>query len=83
MKRTRKKYSTELKIWATKICIDYKSVRCAADKLRINKSSLQDWKNLFRQGKLTLQKTTGSDLNRKETARLQKELKNIRLERDI
>lgn len=83
MKNTRKKYSTEFKIWAVKICIDYKSVRCAADKLRINKNSLQHWKNLFRHGKLTLQQTTGSDLNRKETARLQKELKNIRLERDI
>jgi len=81
MKSTRKRYSTEFKIWAVKTCFDYKSVRRAADKLRINKNSLQHWKNLFRDG--NLQQTVGSDLDRKETAILQKELKNIRLERDI
>jgi putative transposase len=83
MKIIRKKYSTEFKIWAAKICIEYKSVRRAADKLRINKNSLQHWKNLFREGKLTLLQADDSDLDKKETARLQKELKKIRLERDI
>jgi putative transposase len=83
MKSIRKKYSIEFKIWAVKTCIDYKSVRRAADKLRINKNTLQHWKNLFWEGKLTLQQTAGSYLDRKETARLQKELKKIRLERDI
>lgn len=83
MKIIRKKYSTEFKIWAVKICIEYKSVRRAADKLRINKNSLQHWKNLFREGKLTLLQADDSDLDKKETARLQKELKKIRLERDI
>ncbi|MFH6966566.1 IS3 family transposase [Flavobacterium sp. FlaQc-28] len=83
MKNTRKKYSTEFKIWAAKTCIDYKSVRHAADKLRINKNSLQHWKNQFRDGKLTLQQTPSSDLDRNEIARLQKELKNIKLDRDV
>lgn len=58
-------------------------MRLAAAKLRINKNSLQHWKNLFREGKLTLHLISGPDLDRKETARLHKELKNITLERDI
>ena len=83
MKSSRKKYSAEFKIWAAKTCIGHKSVRLAAAKLRINRNSLQHWKNLFRDGKLTLQERSGQDQDRKETARLQKELKNITLERDI
>lgn len=83
MKNTRKKYSIDFKTWAVKTSLDYKSVLRAADKLRVNKNSLQHWKNLFRDGKLTLQKTSGSDSDRKEIAGLRKEIKNIRLERDI
>lgn len=59
MKSSRKKYSAEFKIWAVKTCIEHKSVRLAAAKLRINKNSLQHWKNLFREGKLTLQERSG------------------------
>lgn len=58
-------------------------MRRGVAKLRINKNSLQHWKNLFRAGKLTLQKTACPDSDRKEKAGLRKELKNIRLERDI
>lgn len=83
MKSSRKKYSTEFKIWAVKTCIGHKIVRLAAAKLRINKNSLQHWKNLFRAGKLTLHQTAYLDSDRKETAGIRKELKNIRLERDI
>lgn len=83
MKSSRKKYSIEFKIWAVKTCIGHKSVRLAATKLRVNKNSLQHWKNLFREGKLTHCERSGPDPDRKETARLQKELKNITLERDI
>ena len=83
MESSRKKYSIDFKIWAVKTCIEHKSVRLAAHKLRINKNSLQHWKNLFRDGKLTLYQRNGTDSDQKETARLQKELKKIMLERDI
>ena len=83
MKSSRKKYSAEFKIWAVKTCIEHKSVRLAATKLRVSKNGLQHWKNLFREGKLTHYERSGPYSDRKETARLQKELKNITLERDI
>ncbi|KAF2516789.1 IS3 family transposase [Flavobacterium zhairuonense] len=83
MENSRKKYSIDFKIWAVKTCMEHKSVRLAANKLKINKNSLQHWKNLFRNGKLTLQQTAGPDLNRNEIVQLQKELKILRLERDI
>lgn len=83
MGNSRKKYSIDFKIWAVKTCIEYKSVRLAAEKLRINKNSLQHWKNLFRDGKLSLHQRSGPDSERKETAGLRKEIKNIRIERDI
>jgi putative transposase len=83
MENSRKKYSIDFKIWAVKTCIEHKSVRLAADKLQINKNSLQHWKNLFRDGKLTLYNTSSPDSDKKETATLRKELKNIRIERDI
>lgn len=78
-----KKYSTEFKIWAVKSSMEYKSVRRAADKMQINKNNLQHWKNLFRDGKLSLQKTAIWDSERKEITGLRKEIKNIRLECDI
>ena len=53
------------------------------DKLKINRNCLQHWKNRFRQGKLILQQPEGRAADRKETARLQKELRNTRLELDI
>lgn len=83
MESNRKKYSIDFKIWAVKACIEHKSVRLAADKLRINKNSLQHWKNLFRVGKLAIQTTACPNSDKKERARLLKELKNIRQERDI
>ncbi|MFD2938541.1 IS3 family transposase [Flavobacterium notoginsengisoli] len=83
MENSRKKYSIDFKIWAVKTCMEHKSVRLAANKLKINKNSLQHWKNLFRNGKLTLHQSSVPDLNRNEIVQLQKELKNIRLERDI
>ena len=83
MKTTRKKYSNEFKVWAAKACMGYKSVRLAAEKLKINRNCLQHWKNRFRQGKLTLQQPEDRAADRKETARLQKELRNTRLELDI
>jgi transposase-like protein len=83
MKSSRKKYSAKFKIWAAKTCIEHKSVRLATTKLRINRNSLQHWKNLFREGKLSHYERSDPDSDRKETARLQKELKNITLERDI
>ncbi|WKL49636.1 IS3 family transposase [Flavobacterium pectinovorum] len=83
MKNARKKYSIEFKIWAIKTSMGYKSIRLAADKLQINKNSLQHWKNHFRDGRLSLQKATGWDSDKKEIAGLRKEIKNIRLERDI
>lgn len=83
MKTTRKKYSTEFKVWAAKASMGYKSVRLAAEKLKINRNCLQHWRNCFRHGKLSLHQPAGQETSRKETARLQKELKNTRLERDI
>src|SRR5271167_3142797 len=58
-------------------------MRLAPEKLKINRNCLHHWKNLFRQGKLTLLKPYFQAADRRETARLQKQLRSTRLERDI
>ncbi|WP_435302828.1 transposase [Flavobacterium aestuarii] len=83
MKNTRKKYSTEFKVWAVKTSIQYKSVLRVAEGLQISRYNLQHWKRLFHDGKLTPQKTSDSDVEKKEIVKLQREIKVLKLERDI
>lgn len=83
MKNIRKKYSAEFKIYAVTISIQYKSILRVANELRISRRSLPHWKKLFNDGKLTLQKTYVSDTSTKELLKLQREIKDIKLERDI
>ncbi|REG99792.1 IS3 family transposase [Flavobacterium aquicola] len=83
MEQTRKRWPLEFKICAVTISREYKSVLRVAQELGISKHSLQHWKKLYTDGKLTLQKTSDSHTNRKELLRLKKEIKNIKLERDI
>lgn len=83
MQETRKRWSLEFKICAVTISNQYKSVNSVAQELGINKHSLQHWKKLYKDGKLALQESSDSYKNRKEILRLKKEIKNIKLERDI
>ena len=83
MQETRKRWPLEFKICAVTLSNQYKSVDRVAQELGINKHSLQHWKKLYKDGKLTLQESSDSYTNRKEILRLKKEIKNIKLERDI
>ena len=83
MGRERKKWSLEFKICAVNISNQYESVLCVAQELDISKHNLQHWKKLYKDGKLTLQKASDSHITRKEILRLRKEIKDVKLERDI
>ncbi|CAI2768742.1 IS3 family transposase [Flavobacterium collinsii] len=79
METPRKKWPLEFKICAVTISNQYKSVVLVAQELGVSKNSLQ----LYKDGKLTLQESSDSYTNRKEILKLKKEIKNIKLERDI
>lgn len=83
MKVTRKKYTVEYKMSAVTFSAQYGSVFRAAEELGISKHSLQHWKKLVKEGKLTLQKTSGPDTKSNELSRLQKENKDIKIKLDI
>lgn len=55
METTRKRWSLEFKICAVTISNQYKSVHLVAQELDVSKNSLQHWKKLYKDGKLTLQ----------------------------
>lgn len=83
MQEIRKRWPLEFKICAVTISNQYKSVDRVAQEMGISKHSLQHWKKLYKDGKLTVQLTSESYTNQKELKRLQKEIKSIKLERDI
>jgi transposase InsO family protein/transposase-like protein len=83
METPRKRWPLEFKICAVTISNQYKSVNRVAQELGVSKNSLQHWKKLFKDGKLTLQGSSDSYKNRKELLRLKKEITSIKLERDI
>jgi len=83
MEEIRKRWPLEFKICAVTISNQYKSVDRVAQEMGISKHSLQHWKKLYKDGKLTVQLTSESYTNQKELKRLQKEIKSIKLERDI
>jgi len=83
METPRKRWPLEFKICAVTISNQYKSVHRVAQELGVSKNSLQHWKKLFKDGKLTLQESSDSYKNRKELLRLKKEITSIKLERDI
>lgn len=83
MKTIRKKYTLEYKILAVAVCSQYGSVSRAAQELGISISNFYYWKRLIGEGKLALQKASGSDSKTKELSRLRREIKDIRAERDI
>jgi putative transposase len=73
----------EFKICAVTISNIYKSVLTVSQDLDISENSLQHWKKLYKEGKLTLEKKSDLDANQKELIRLKKEIKNIQIEKDI
>lgn len=83
MKKTRKTYSLEFKLRAVSLSEERGSVLHVAQELGIGKESLQQWKKLYREGKLVKQKQNSSDVTRDELVRLRKELEDVKLERDI
>ena len=83
MKKTRKTYSLEFKLRAVSLSEERGSVLHVAQDLGIGKESLQQWKKLYREGKLIQQKQSSSDVTRDELVRLRKELEEVKLERDI
>ncbi|SDZ62524.1 Transposase InsO and inactivated derivatives [Flavobacterium aquidurense] len=83
MQETRKRWPLEFKICAVTLSNQYKSIDRVAQELGINKHSLQHWKKLYKDGKLAFQESSDSYTNRKEILRLKKEIKNIKIERDI
>lgn len=83
MQEIRKRWPLEFKISAVTISNQYKCVDRVAQEMGISKHSLQHWKKLYKDGKLTVQLTSESYTNQKELKRLQKEIKSIKLERDI
>lgn len=83
MKKTRKTYSLEFKLRAVSLSEERGSVLHVAQELGIGKESLQQWKKLYREGKLIQQKQSSSDVTRDELVRLRKELEEVKLERDI
>jgi putative transposase len=83
MKKNRKKFTNEYKIFAASASIQYGNIRHVAEELGLSKRILHHWKKLFREGKLSIQNITDRDTKRKELTGLRKEIKNISVERDI
>jgi putative transposase len=83
MGRVRKKWPLEFKICAVNISNQCESVVRVAQELGISKHNLQHWKKLYKDGKLSLQETSDSNRTQKEILRLRKEIKDVKLERDI
>ncbi|MFH6951055.1 transposase [Flavobacterium sp. FlaQc-51] len=72
METPRKRWPLEFKICAVTISNQYKSVHRVAQELGVSKNSLQHWKKLFKDGKLTLHESSDSYKNRKEILRKKK-----------
>lgn len=79
MAKHRKKYSLEFKTFAVSL-IELYGVSAAAQELNISKHNLNHWKRAFN-GKLS--KRPDAVIISKRTVSLQKELSDIRTERDI
>lgn len=83
MKKVRKNYSLEFKIRAVSLSEERGSVTQVAQELGVCKESIVNWRKLYRENKLNLDKKPPSDPIREELLRLRRELEDIRLERDI
>ncbi|MEN2398757.1 transposase [Flavobacterium sp. MC2016-06] len=79
----RKKYSIEFKISSVSTIIKYGSITHAAQKLGISKHNLFHWRKLHKDGKLILPEACSSNSTKDELLKLRKEVKNVKLERDI
>lgn len=83
MKKVRKNYSLEFKIRAVSLSEERCSITQIAQELGVCKESIVNWRKLYRENKLSLDKKPPSDPIREELLRLRRELEDIRLERDI
>lgn len=83
MKKARKKYPLEYKIFAVGLCTQYGSVLRVAEELGISKNCLQHWKRFAKKETLVLRKASNPDTGKTELSRLRKEAKDAAIERDI
>ncbi len=84
MLKRRRKYDNSFKKEAVNLCRQSdKSVREIAEELGISKDLLYQWKKKMEQEKNELENSSGSQYIKKELLRLQKELAETKLERDI
>jgi transposase len=83
MVKARKKYSLEFKISAVTMSNQCGDVLYVAKELNISKNTLQHWKKFYKEGKFTFKRSSASDTTRNELLRLRKEIKELKIERDI
>lgn len=83
MEKVRKKYSLEFKISSVDMSIKCGRIIDVAQELGISENTLSHWKKLHKDGKLTSSKLTATDITKEDLLKLRKEIKNIKLERDI
>jgi len=83
MENTRKKYSEDFKLCVVAMSYKYGSIPIIALEIGISRHNLQHWKKSFKDGKLTLEKTSDTDTKSNELSRLQKENKDIKIKLDI
>ncbi len=83
MKKNRKKFTNEYKVFAASATIKYGSVNHVAEELGLSKRILHHWRKLLREGKLRPKNIAETDTKRKELTGLRKEIKDIKIERDI
>lgn len=73
MKKNRKKFTNEYKIFAASASIQYGSISHVAVDLGLSKHMLQYWKKLFSEGKISTQSISATDAKRKELTDLRNE----------
>lgn len=74
MKKNRKKFTNEYKMFAASTSIQYGNISHVVEELGLSKRILHNWKKLFREGKLNTQNISDINRKRKELTALRKEI---------
>nr|WP_315158865.1 transposase [uncultured Flavobacterium sp.] len=83
MKKARNSYSLEFKISAAKMSIHCGSIVNVANELKISRHTLEHWRKSYKDGKLTLKRSAASDAAKNEFSKLRKQIRELKIERDI
>jgi|GEM_PF-533999 len=83
MKKARTSYNLEFKISAAKMSIHCGSIANVADELNISRNTLEHWRKAYKDGRLTLKRSAGTEEAKNEILRLRMQIKELRIERDI